>query len=314
MNIMKKIFMISVIAALSISMFAADDNKAVVTFTPKYPTGAVNEKALFSVASGKQVYFSQGNLQHKASTKEWRFALNQYDFVGNGSTWGNMPGNDNNQMSATYSGWVDLFCWASSGYHDTDDSGNRYYGPYTINNNEYGGGYGPSTTGKGIEKTNYDWGVYLPISNGGNEVGQWRTLTDDEWIYLVNRSGNKYTLATVCSTLGLILLPDVWPSTCEVPITVDMNNYTTNTYNSTQWDILESYGAVFLPSAGMRNPESYYNDNQCGKYWLTSTNPTIYNPQNYARSITIQTSYALDNEYRNVQRSYGLSVRLVRDK
>ncbi|MBO4777527.1 MAG: T9SS type A sorting domain-containing protein, partial [Bacteroidales bacterium] len=39
-------------------------------------------KAAFSVAEDKQVYFSQGNLQYQASTGIWRFAENQWNFVG----------------------------------------------------------------------------------------------------------------------------------------------------------------------------------------------------------------------------------------
>lgn len=37
--------------------------------------------------NGDQVYFSQGNLQYQASTNTWRFAENQWDFVGD-SVWG----------------------------------------------------------------------------------------------------------------------------------------------------------------------------------------------------------------------------------
>ena len=45
------------------------------------PTGAIN--GLFSVSENSQVYFSQGNLQYQASTHTWRFAENQWDYVGN---------------------------------------------------------------------------------------------------------------------------------------------------------------------------------------------------------------------------------------
>ena len=45
---------------------------------------AVNGKlpGKFSVSATKVVCFSQGNLQYKASTNTWRFAEEQYDFVG----------------------------------------------------------------------------------------------------------------------------------------------------------------------------------------------------------------------------------------
>ena len=58
-------------------------------------------KGQFSVAADEQVFFSQGNLQYQASTDTWRFAENQYDMVGA----------DNKNISATYTGWIDLFGW-----------------------------------------------------------------------------------------------------------------------------------------------------------------------------------------------------------
>ena len=58
------------------------------------PEGAIN--SLFTInADGDQVYFSQGNLQYQASTNTWRFATNQYDYIGS----------DNSNISQTYSGF-----------------------------------------------------------------------------------------------------------------------------------------------------------------------------------------------------------------
>jgi len=37
---------------------------------------------VFSVAPNKKVVFSQGNMQYQASTKKWRFAEHQYDYIG----------------------------------------------------------------------------------------------------------------------------------------------------------------------------------------------------------------------------------------
>ena len=44
------------------------------------PEGAL--PGLFSVGEGKQVYFSKGNLQYRATTRTWRFAEHQYDIIG----------------------------------------------------------------------------------------------------------------------------------------------------------------------------------------------------------------------------------------
>ena len=70
------------------------------------PTGAIDGK--FSInEDGGQVYFSQGNLQYQASSNTWKFAENQYDYVGS----------TNSNISSTYSGWIDLFGWGTSGYN-----------------------------------------------------------------------------------------------------------------------------------------------------------------------------------------------------
>lgn len=49
---------------------------------------------LFSIGSGSQIHFSQGNLQYQASTKKWRFATNQYDNIGS----------NNSNISQSYNG------------------------------------------------------------------------------------------------------------------------------------------------------------------------------------------------------------------
>lgn len=76
----------------------AEDNRSV-------PMGAVD--GLFSVSATKKVYFSKGNLQYQASTNTWRFATNQWDRIGSG----------NSSISSSYSGWIDLFGWGTSGYN-----------------------------------------------------------------------------------------------------------------------------------------------------------------------------------------------------
>ena len=48
-----------------------------------------------------------------------------------------------------------------------------------------------------ISASNFDYGVYCPIENGGNESGFWRTLTIDEWLYLLNKRTNASSLRTI---------------------------------------------------------------------------------------------------------------------
>ena len=72
------------------------------------PTSAI--EFAFSVSDEQQIYFSRGNLQYQASTSTWRFAEHQYDIIGE----------DNVNRSSTYSGWIDLFAWGTSGYGEKE--------------------------------------------------------------------------------------------------------------------------------------------------------------------------------------------------
>ena len=262
------------------------------------PTGAINGK--FSVSASQQVYFSQGNLQYQASTNTWRFADNQYDYVGS----------DNSNISSTYSGWIDLFGWGTSGWN----SGNTYYHPW--DSNKYNGetcGYGPhgqySLTGN---YANADWGVYNAISNGGNQTNQWRTLTQPEWDYVFNTrtttSGIRYAKANVNNVNGVILLPDDWSSSTYSLSSTNTPDasFSSNTLTPSQWSTLEQAGAVFLPAAGYRIAASVGKMGSCGSYWSTS-----YGSSNYARDMRFDGSYLITSSY-HYFKYYGLSVRLVR--
>ena len=259
------------------------------------PTGAINGK--FTVNdNGDQVYFSQGNLQYQASTDTWKFAENQYDYVGS----------TNSNISSSYSGWIDLFGWGTSGWN----SGNTYYHPW---DSDYSNGstYGPSgqynLTGS---YANADWGVYNPISNGGNTSNQWRTLTQPEWNYLFNTrtttSGIRYAKANVNNINGVILLPDNWSST--IFNLSNTNNsgasFSSNTISASQWTTLEDAGAVFLPAAGNRLGTSVYNVGSGGYYWSAS-----YYGSGNACLVNFGGSGLDTDNY--INRYYGRSVRLV---
>ena len=260
------------------------------------PTGAIDGKFTIN-ADGDQVYFSQGNLQYQASTNTWRFADSQYDYVGN----------DNSNISSTYSGWIDLFGWGTSGYNhgancyqpwDTSTNYSDYYayGEYTYNLYDQ--------TGKA------DWG-YNAINNGGNtENSGWRTLTQPEWTYVFNTrvttSGIRYAKANVNNVNGVILLPDDWSSS-----TYSLSNtnnsgasFSCNTLTASQWSTLEQAGAVFLPAAGYRYGTSVF-DVAGGYYWSAS-----YFISYYAYNVFFGDSYIYtDGSY---YRCSGRSVRLVR--
>ena len=263
---------------------------------PTPPEGATC--AVFSVASGRRMYFSQGNLQYRASDGEWRFAEHQYDIAGN----------NNKYISSSYNGWIDLFGWGTSGW----DSGANCYQPWSTSTSyeDYypGGSCSNSLTG---DYANADWGVYNAISNGGNQAGVWRTLTLDEWKYLFNyrvtSSGIIYAKAIVNNVNGIILLPDNWSSGCFSLNSPNMENvdFTSNIISADQWLVLEQFGAVFLPGAGSRYNASVNSHGVSGHYWSSTSGGS----NGYSGYLFFKDS---DVWQRSSQRFYGSSVRLVR--
>ena len=272
---------------------------------PDKPTtnkeGALGGK--FSVSASTKVQFSQGNLQYQASTNTWRFAEIQYDIIGEA----------NKNISASYSGWIDLFGWGTGNnptlsrtytydleHGDYDDAYYRDYGTFT------------------------DWGGYK-ISNGGNNASQWRTLTSNEWLYLFHSRSNAVHLFGFCTVNGIsgvILLPDDWatpngltfsPSTLnwawddwEYCSDKDFyaNHFLDNTYTSSEWSKMETAGAVFFPAAGCRE---FGTDLRGGGYYWSSTP----DDDGDARYLDFGANF-LSPEYPS-PRSVGMSVRLVKD-
>ncbi len=238
----------------------------------------------FSVSADKQIYFSQGNLQYQASTGTWRFAEHQYDMIGS----------DNSNISSSNTGWIDLFGWGTSGYNSKN--------PYMTSTSysDYGDG------SNDIAGTNYDWGVYNKISNGGNAAGMWRTLTNSEWNYVIsNRTDARYLrgTATVNGVNGLILLPDNWTLPIGVTFTYGEGGWSQNTYSASEWSKMEANGAVFLPAAGYRYGTGVYYVGS-GYYWSSSANDS-----NSAYGLYFS-SDAVDPD--GGSRDGGRSVRLVR--
>ena len=264
------------------------------------PTGAVNGKFTIN-DNGNQVYFSQGNLQYigSACTPYWKFADNQWDVLG--TTTGQNSSNQNVDR--------DLFGWGTSGWNN----GNTYYQPWDTNSSDHPL-YGPpgsyNLTGS---YANADWGVYNPISNGGNQANQWRTLTQPEWAYVFNTrttsSGIRYAKANVNNVNGVILLPDDWSASYyTLSNTNSGSSFSSNTITASQWSTVEQHGAVFLPAAGGREGTWVFNwvfdIGYYGYYWSAScSNSSAAYYVNFNKSYIITDIAA--------SRIYGRSVRLV---
>ena len=262
------------------------------------------------------VEISSGNVQYQASSSTWRFAPNQWDICGA----------DNESISSTYSGWIDLFGWGT-GQNPTETD--NYYDHYP---------------------DHYTTGPYAHFNDwGDNFDGGWFTLNDDQWLDLFDRT-NKSCPATINTDVnngvtGYILLPDffAYPTGCaEIyhPIQNDANNpwddFTRTEYTSSQWAAMEDAGAIFLPCAGSRYPMydevnntvtisySYYGD--AGAYWTSqkvykqdphikpeNADPATANPTEYSANWAYY--FHISNVYfpYGCPRYNGLPVRLVKE-
>ena len=194
----------------------------------------------FSVAPNKKVELAKGNLQYQASTKIWRFAEHQWDVIG-----------DNNaNIAVDYAGWIDLFGWGT-GNNPTNSS--KDFSP----------------TGEYAVFT--DWGKNA-ISNGGNAANVWRTLTRDEWNYILTGRANAQNLlgsAKIGETEGHVLLPDGF--VLPAGVTFDPKDATKNVYNAAAWSKMEQAGAVFMPYAGVRYGTEVFFVGEDAQYWTASS-------------------------------------------
>lgn len=309
-----------------------------LTVATCHPEGAILHK--FSVGEGKYVYFSKGNLQFRSTSDgkpyhpdtnpdglkhkvaeggyaqgEWRFAEEQYDNTGDEAYGNHSP-------AANRTDWFELFGWGTSGYNGRN--------PWNTSNSS--NDYAPSKKNLTGDYAYYDWGVYNAISNGGDEPGIWRVLSQEELSYLlgsrtIEMGYSPYVMwagvtikINTTNYYGIVLLPDDW--TPDDDISWD---YTTTraddrmykkTYDKTTWALMESKGAVFLQSFEQRTSQgSLTTDHKSASpfhtlsYWTSTwlTNQTSpYTFHSQARNTIYSTTWGM-NYYS------GNSVRLVTD-
>lgn len=225
----------------------------------------------FSVSEDKQVCFSKGNLQYQPSTGIWRFANDQWRYIGNSTT-----------RKPAECVWTDLFGWGTGANPTLQSQNTADYSVF------------------------FDWGK-VDISNGENK--EWFTLTDDEWNYLLNNrsttSGIRYAKAMVNCVSGIILLPDDWdPRVYELASANNPEGYN-NDIPIYAWEtILEPNGAIFLPAAGYRKAATIITGQIAGYYW-SSTKSDDANAYN----LLIAPGNVLTSQING--RNLGYSVRLV---
>lgn len=264
----------------------------------------------FSVSASKQVTFSPGNLQYTQSTYTWSFASAQYEILGTDNvTGGSVKSNSwngNSKEGNALADKIDLFGWSTrasyfgvfnpNDYHEADDFRDEYSGSFV------------------------DWGTKAIDADAPNT---WRTLSYDEWNYLLNNRNNASSLkgvAQVNGINGLILLPDNW--ICPAGLTFksgfhsnynDVDYYAEyQSFTSEQWSKLESAGAVFLPAAGFRFGINVSVVQYSGYYWSATEG---YHPYDAFHTIFGSSGASIDDERGNDggARFRGCSVRLVKD-
>ena len=294
---MKKIFMAVIALMMTISasaqfyIYYSDGTVAKVDsislVAPEAQTPA------FSIAADKQVTFAPGNLQYTQSTNTWGFAANQYEVIATDNvTGGTVSSNQygDSKLGEALADKIDLFCWSTEATNFgimTSTSAGDYPGSFV------------------------DWGVN---QIGNDAPNTWRTLSQEEWLYLLNTRTNASSLrgaAQVNGINGLIFLPDNWSCPSDVTFVPGYGGYgidfyaSHQTFTAEQWSKLEAAGAVFLPAAGNRGGTNAYDAQFCGYYWSATEGGN-----NGAYYLIIYSDAAGVNYY---NRANGYSVRLVKE-
>ena len=161
------------------------------------------------------------------------------------------------------------------------------------------------------------------FTDWGKQVGDgntWRTLSQDEWNYLLEKrtdAATKIGYATVCGMHGLLLLPDEFedPKTNESNssawvekkfVPKSSTDWEVNIYSQgDSWNKMQAAGALFLPAAGGRDGANVRSVGGSGDYWSASpsdggsaysvifqssyVNPTFSDARNKARSVRLVT-------------------------
>lgn len=254
---------------------------ATATVTFKRHNTAPALDGVFTIdAGGSTVKFSRGNLQYKASTDSWQFAVHQYDTIGA----------YNVNIASDYTGWIDLFGWATSG----NPASGTHYEPWATSTDDHYGNASQPGGGAEWDSNKSDWGKHMGIG--------WRTLTAAEWEYLIETRATGITIAGVndarwahakiltdgsvgtdgvdYNICGLIIFPDGYNQATPTGVTWDASSINTFVWNfvpactctTEGWEELEDAGCVFLPCAGYRSGTTVSDVGAHGYYWSSTAN------------------------------------------
>lgn len=240
-------------------------------------------------ADGKQVVFAEGNLEYMRSHQFAHISDKQWESLTGNNQWISDPTNIN---------WLDLFGWGTGNVADLVK--------YSTNTADYA--------------TFTDWGN-LTFRNLNPTDNPWRTLTADEWDYILNGradAANKRTIGGLIADPrakpvgGAILLPDDFVLPAGIQMDMSATDFNTNAYSYNDWYQLEQNGAIYLPLSAYREGTDIYDydahrsDLGYGGYYWTSTADGDANAK-YIKVDTNGWSIASDT------RDKGFAIRLVKD-
>ncbi len=275
----------------------------------------------FSVSPTQKVYFSRANLKYNTS-EGWGFHEHQYDeclgvkTYTSSSTPADQTGSSSNGVQYGSDVEMDRFSW---GFQYPTVTGEDDWVNGTRNLSWYDG---------------TDWGCAL--TGEGND--HWRTLTYEEWDYLLNntsRGDRRFLKCRVAVSItrdgvtyntyisGMFIAPDGYKGKLTASSWNKTTTYSTTTLTTTHTNQFFNDGCVFLPAVGYRN-DSYYYAYDCygstadffqGCYWtatgLTQQPNSSATPQAHAMKFDKTTNGYGNESYPT--RDLGMCVRLVWD-
>lgn len=311
------------------------------------PLGALDSK--FTINSkGDKVYFSKGNLQWRACEQSgksepdthigpnglqrmghWRFAPNQWEH--------SLPNRPTTNELKTTTNWIEYFRFGTSGWEEKNNQDQyvKQYYPYWITSSPTSPSRAYPEDERDLtgEYANADWGRFNKIEDAG-DYGDWRTLTQDEWDYILNKrtmpnNGRRVCYAVVNNTPGMLIYPDDYClSYTNIMGQGAHENYfyssdfpddqktthSTYKYNIREetWDELESHGVVFLRRTGYWDPNYSYLQGDTRCFYWTSTACKTYSSWSDRIGVWYET-YNTSQHYIVNMATYFRAVRLVQD-
>ncbi len=219
-------------------------------------------------AAGDVVLFAQGNLVYNSTSDEWSFASHQFDVIGEANL---VSG------STELANRIDLFGWSGDG-----NMASNFGVTNTASTSAYAGEF-------------VNWGDN-PITTDGNKAYAWRTLSSDEWTYIL--TNHEQYATTINGVKGIALIPK------QTTLTKEEKK---DTYTASEWQPIEAKGVVFLPLTGFRaaNSTSVSQVNDVAYYWTSTKSGTT------SAMIMRCTTTAAD-EPTSCTRKQGNPVRLVK--